>query len=327
MTEKTILATQDWPDVPARTELALEKLDGVPNIVVQRFEKCTEHHDDDHDRNGGLCFARGYHVQVDPAELVLRLMPVIPEGTRIDEGWQQVPGSVVERVRVGESSYLPAVNVVAWLNAAAAAVAKAKCVDMVHWADLATEVEHLAAAPSVEQIARSIYLHGLHVPEAPTTFPATCTAPDCEWSTSLTDHVDRRDAFHAHVAEVIRALHGTPEEERPTLAPNGRSLTWGANIWVRSDIADSVTDRLVAEGKEARGKVAKLQAAHEAAWAYAGAALSEAAAVAEHASFKAATADAEHHVRSSRENTRAKYAAADTARQALAEPSDGGEGS
>ena len=72
------------------------------------------------------------------------------------------------------------------------------------------EVTAEPAAPSVEQIARVIYLHGLHVPEAPTTLLPACTAPDCQWSTNVSGHVDRRDAHNAHVAEQIRALYATP---------------------------------------------------------------------------------------------------------------------
>ncbi|HEY9354521.1 MAG TPA: hypothetical protein VIP28_14760 [Nocardioides sp.] len=51
----------------------------------------------------------------------------------------------------------------------------------------------------------------------------------------------------------------------PSVAPNGLSLTWEGMTWVRGDVADSVSDRLTAEGKEARDKVTKLQAALDAA--------------------------------------------------------------
>ena len=78
------------------------------------------------------------------------------------------------------------------------------------------------AAPSVEQIARMLYLHSLHVPEAPTTLLPSCTAPDCEWSTSLTGLVDRRDAYYAHVAEVIHALYGTPGDA----GAGGNGVSW-----------------------------------------------------------------------------------------------------
>ncbi|MFE6645687.1 hypothetical protein ACFVJS_03930 [Nocardioides sp. NPDC057772] len=70
----------------------------------------------------------------------------------------------------------------------------------------ASKPEDGTTAPSVEEIARVIYLHGLHVPEAPTTLPASCVAPECTWASDLKG-IDLRDAHNAHVAEVIRALY------------------------------------------------------------------------------------------------------------------------
>lgn len=70
----------------------------------------------------------------------------------------------------------------------------------------ASKPEDGTTAPSVEEIARVIYLHGLHVPEAPTALPASCVAPECTWASDLKG-IDLRDAHNAHVAEVIRALY------------------------------------------------------------------------------------------------------------------------
>ena len=97
-----------------------------------------------------------------------------------------------------------------------------------------------ATAPSVEQIARAVYLHGLSVPHAPSVLPPVCVAPDCDWSSDLKG-VDLRDAHNIHVGEVIRALYGTPADDTLT-------TTWAEakRLAERAEKAEAEVARMLA---------------------------------------------------------------------------------
>lgn len=164
------------------------------------------------------------------------------------------PDLIAERIRVGEDTYLPAVNVVAWMTAAAAAVAKAKSVNAVHWADVAGEIERLAAAPSVEQIAHAVYLHGMWA----TGSGGVCTAPDCDWTSDLLG-VDRRDAFNAHVGEVIRSLYGSEEPNDPEMW----AMKWKRDAEKAGVRAKAAESQVYANGDEIVKLTAALLAAEE----------------------------------------------------------------
>lgn len=104
--------------------------------------------------------------------------------------------------------------------------------------------------------------------------------------------------------------------------------TLAANVSLREQIQRSEAEHtetrnelgatLYANGDQ----IVKLEAALEAAWEYAAAALGEQAAIREHASARVAVLETAGHVRSADENTRDKYHAALAARDALKEESN-----
>lgn len=112
-----VLATAGSNDPPYLNELALEEVAGRLVLSVQRFEKCDEHADDDHnhDREGGLCFVRGYHVPIDPAwqmrNLALFVADVRPVAwiDNADDVWT-LPGSPIDSTRI------PADKGLAWVE-------------------------------------------------------------------------------------------------------------------------------------------------------------------------------------------------------------------
>ena len=140
-----------------------------------------------------------------------------------------VDGPVVERVRVGEDTYLPAVNVVAWMTAAAAAVAKVKGVNAVHWADVAGEIENLNLVISTAQASTDMAIEAVGRWEAKAErYQAALDAADArdrarkaqEYAGS--EFEDARHAF-ANAMEDVRLAEAAYADARAAVEPTATS--------------------------------------------------------------------------------------------------------